>query len=100
MLKEFPFYIKATVILIGLIASIFILAELKDILVPLAFASMFAILLNPLCNRFSKYMPRALAIVISMLIAVIVLAGLVYFLSSQVAHFFDDLDSIKAKGTE
>ena len=46
MLKEYPFYIKVPVILLGLVISVFILSVLRDILVPLAFAALIAILLN------------------------------------------------------
>lgn len=97
MKKEYPFYIKAPVILLGLIITVFILYILQDILVPLAFATLIAILLNPLSNRLEKRLPKVVSIIITMLIALIVILVILYFLSSQVAHFFDDLDAIKAK---
>jgi AI-2 transport protein TqsA len=97
MIKEFPFYIKVPVILLGLVISVYILLVLRDILVPLAFASLIAILLNPLSNRLERRVPKVLAIVFSMLIAIFTVTALMYFLSSQVAHFFDDLDSIEAR---
>ncbi|MEJ7559558.1 MAG: AI-2E family transporter [Pedobacter sp.] len=97
MVKEYPFYIKVPVILLGIVISVYILLVLRDILVPLAFAALIAILLNPLSNRLEKKLPKVLAIIVSMLIAILVVTGLLYFLSSQVAHFFDDLESIKAR---
>lgn len=97
MKKEFPFYIKAPIILLGLVISVFILSTLHDILVPLAFAGLIAILLNPLTIRLEKRMHKILAIIISMLIALIAVAGLAYFLSSQIAHFFDNVDAMKQK---
>jgi len=97
MLKEYPFYIKVPVILLGLVAAFFILYILKDILVPLAFACLIAILLNPLSNKLERFMPKIISIILAMLIASLVLGALIYFLSSQVAHFFDDLDAIKLK---
>ncbi|MGY4385932.1 AI-2 transport protein TqsA [Pedobacter sp. UYP24] len=100
MLKEYPFYIKVPVILLGLVISVFILYVLKDILVPLAFACLIATLLNPLSNRLERKMPKILAIIISLLLAIIILIGVFYFLSTQVAHFFDDLDAIKTKFNE
>lgn len=100
MIKDYPFYIKAPVVLIGLIASVYILFVLQDILVPLAFATLIAILLNPLANKLQKKLPKILSIALSMLIALLVIIGLMYFLSSQVAHFFDDLDAIKVKLNE
>ena len=100
MTKEYPFYIKAPVILLGIVLTVYILFVLQDILVPLAFATLIAILLNPLSNRFEKFLPKIVSIVLSMLIAAIVLIALFYFLSTQVVHFFDDLDAIKLKLTE
>ncbi len=100
MLKEYPFYIKVPVILLGLVISIFMLYVLKDILVPLAFACLIATLLNPLCNRLERKVPKIVAIIISLLIAIGILIGVFYFLSTQVAHFFDDLDSVKVKFNE
>ncbi|RZL42538.1 MAG: AI-2E family transporter [Pedobacter sp.] len=100
MKKEFPFYIKAPVIMLGLVIAVFILSVLRDVLVPLAFATLIAILLNPLSARIERKLPKIIAIIISMLIAVAVLAGLAYFLSSQIAHFFDNVDAMKQKFSE
>ncbi|MFC3559224.1 AI-2E family transporter [Pedobacter jamesrossensis] len=100
MTKNFPFYIKAPIVLLGIVITVFILSVLRDILVPLAFAALIAILLNPLTNRLQRKMPKVLAILLSMVIAIIVLLALMYFLSSQIAHFFDNLDAMKQKFTE
>lgn len=97
MLKEFPFYIKVPIILLGLVISVYILLVLRDILVPLAFAALIAILLNPLSNRLERKLPKVIAIILSMTIAIAMVTALMYFLSSQVAHFFDDLDAIKLR---
>lgn len=74
MLKEYPFYIKVPVILLGIVISVFILSVLRDILVPLAFAALIAILLNPLCNRIERKLPKMIAIILSMTIAFAALA--------------------------
>jgi predicted PurR-regulated permease PerM len=87
--KEYPFYIKSTVILLGLVLFTYALINLRNILTPFAFAIIIAILLNPLVNRLhnARKLPRVVAIAVSMLLAVIVVAGVIYFLSSQVARF-------------
>lgn len=100
MKKEYPFYIKAPVILLGLVIAVFILGVLQDVLVPLAFATLIATLLNPLSNRLERKMSKILAIILSMFIALLVLAGVAYFLSSQIAHFFDNVDDMKQKLTD
>lgn len=100
MKKEYPFYIKAPVIMLGLVIAIFMLSVLRDILVPLAFATLIAILLNPLANRLERRLPKILSIILAMLIALAVLTGVAYFLSSQIAHFFDNVDEMKQKLTD
>ncbi len=97
-IKEYPFYLKSTIILFGLILVVFVFAQLADILVPLAFAAFLAILLNPLSNRFENWgIPKALAILLSILIAAIGVAGVFYFLSTQIIQFSDSLPLLKQK---
>jgi len=100
MIKKYPFYIKAPVILLGPVITVFMLSVLRDILVPLAFAALIAILLNPLSNRLERKIPKIISIIISMLIALLIVMGLMYFLSSQIAHFFDNVDAMKQKFSE
>lgn len=98
LVKQYPFYLKATVIMFGLILAVYILQQLGDILVPLAFAALIAILLNPLCNRLQALkIPRIGAILISIFIAVLFVAGLLYFLSSQIAAFSSSLPTLRDK---
>ena len=95
--RIYPFYIKATVILIGLISFIFIMRILSTILVPFAFACLISILLNPLCSRLQRRLPRGLAIFLSLLIAIITVGGIFYFLSTQMLSFSETLPALKAK---
>jgi len=97
--REQPFYIKATVILLGLVLFFYILKVLGGVLTPLVFAGLFAIVLNPLFNRLSRRMPRVPAIIVTLLIAIALVGGLFYFLSSRIAMFSTDLPLIKEKIT-
>jgi predicted PurR-regulated permease PerM len=97
--NEYPFYIKLPAILVGLIAAVYILFVLSDILIPLAFAALIAILLNPLYARFENSMPKVPAILLTLLIACLVIAGLFYFLSTQISVFLERLPLIKQKLT-
>lgn len=100
-IKQYPFYIKSTVILLGLVLLVYILLGLRDILVPIAFAVIIAILLNPLVNRFrSKKISKVLSIIIAMLIALTVVAGIFYFLSSQIIGLGQNLPLLKQKFAE
>jgi hypothetical protein len=90
--KELPFYAKVTIILFGLILATYILKNLGDILTPLAFAVIIAILLNPLVNKLGTYkVGKIPSIFLAMLLAILVIAGIFYFLSSQIIGFGENL---------
>ncbi len=93
----YPFYVKATVILLGLIMFFFALDILEDILVPVAFACLISILLNPLSNWLQRFMPRSLAIFSCLFLAIGAVALIFYFLSWQIASFSDSLPALQAK---
>ncbi|KAA0993824.1 AI-2E family transporter [Dyadobacter aurulentus] len=95
---DYPFYIKAPMILIGLYLIVYILALLQDIIVPFAFAGLIAILLNPVYNRLQKWnVNKILAIVLTILAAFLVVAGIMFFLSSQIVQFGEMLPQLEKK---
>jgi predicted PurR-regulated permease PerM len=99
--KEYPFYLKSTVILFGLILLVYVFAQLADVMIPLAFAAFIAILLNPVSNWLEeRKVPKIVAICLTMLLAAILLAGLFYFLSTQIIQFGDSLPMLKKKFAE
>lgn len=96
--KELPLYAKVTIILFGLVLVVYILRGLGDILTPLAFAAIIAILLNPLVNKLGTYkLGKIPSILIAMLAAVLVVTGVFYFLSSQILGFGENLPALKEK---
>jgi predicted PurR-regulated permease PerM len=96
--KQYPFYIKSTVILFGIILLAYALINLQSILVPFAFAVIIAILLNPLVNKLRRNKVNGVvAIALSMLLALVILASVLYFLSSQIAGFGENLPLLKQK---
>ncbi len=96
--RALPLYAKATIILFGLILLTYTLKSLGDILTPLAFAAIVAILLNPLVNKLQTYkLGKVPAIMLAMLLGILVVAGIFYFLSSQIAGFGDILPALKVK---
>ena len=96
--QTYPFYIKAPMIVIGIYLFFYILFLLRDILVPFAFAGLIAILLNPVYNRLQKWkVNKILAISLTILLAVMVIAIVLLFLSSQIVQFGDMLPQLKAK---
>ncbi|WP_242928619.1 AI-2E family transporter [Pontibacter vulgaris] len=98
MTTQEPFYKKSTTILFGLILVVYVLFMLSDILVPLAFAGLLAVLLNPLYNRLMNLkVPKVLSISIALLVAFLIVAAILYFLSSQIMQFGEMLPTLKTK---
>ncbi|HEY4966667.1 MAG TPA: AI-2E family transporter [Puia sp.] len=98
MVKKYPFYVKVTVIMFGLVLLAYILLGLRDILVPLAFALVLAVLLNPLVVFLEKIrLPRLLAIGVAIIVMVIFITGLTYFLVIQIKGIAGDWPLFKQK---
>src|SRR6218665_104177 len=96
--QTFPFYIKAPMIIIGIYLFFYIMSLLQDIIVPFAFAGLIAVLLNPLYNKFQKWkVNKIVAILLTIFIAILVLAAVLLFLSSQIAQFGAMIPQLKAK---
>lgn len=98
---KYPFYIRATVILFGLVLISFALANLRGILIPFSFALFLAVLLNPLMERLLRWrLPRVAAIAVSLIVAILVIGGVWYFLANQIMQFTDQLPLLEKKGSE
>lgn len=94
----FPFYIKAPMVLIGLYLFFHILDSLQEIIVPFAFAGLIAILVNPIYNRFQRWkFNKIVAIVLTIFIAILVVGGIMFFLSSQIVQFGDMVPQLEKK---
>ena len=97
-IKDQPFYIQATAVLFGLVLLVYVMSQLADILVPLAFAAFLAILLNPVCNWLQHHkFNRVWSIFAAMLLALCVVTGIFYFLSTQIIQFGDALPMLEKK---
>ena len=93
-----PFYAKAGIFLVGLSALLAILYIAQGIIVPLVFAFIIAILLNPVVNYLCRRkVNRFAAILISIFLAIFCLAALLYFISSQVIMFCEMLPQHEEK---
>jgi predicted PurR-regulated permease PerM len=98
MEKKYPFYFKSTVTLFGIVLFAYMLYMIKGIAVPLAFAFIISILLNPLVNNLQrKKTPKLLAIIIALTVAILVVAGTMYFISSQVVKFSENMPVLQQK---
>ncbi|MBS1662469.1 MAG: AI-2E family transporter [Bacteroidetes bacterium] len=100
-LKKYPFYIRSTVILFGLVLVSYALANLRGILIPFSFALFLAVLLNPLVDRLEQWkVPKVAAICLALVVAIVVIGGVWYFLATQMMHFTDQLPKLQQKTTE
>ncbi len=98
---SWPFFIKAPLILLGLSLLVFIMIVLRDVLVPVCFASLIAILLNPVVNRLMKWrIPKAVSILLAVLLAAVLFAGVMFFIISQLSQFSEFLPQLKQTGTQ
>ena len=96
MIKTWPLYAKITILILLIYLVLYGLYIGQDILAPLGFAFLFAVLLRPLEKQFIKWrVPKILAIVFTVVIALLFVAGLVTFLSKQIASFVEDIPAIK-----
>ncbi len=93
-----PFYVRMSHVAICLLSLFFVLYIGKEIVVPLLYAGVFAILLNPVVNRLHGWgLNRIISIFLVVLLAFLLVAVMVYFLSMQIAQFTDTLPQFKEK---
>ena len=85
-----PFYAKASLFFIGLSALLAILYIAQSIIVPLIFAFVIAILLSPVVNLFVRIkFNRIFAIIVTLLIAIFLIAAFAAFIYTQAVSFSD-----------
>jgi predicted PurR-regulated permease PerM len=85
---KLPFYAKATIFLIGLFAFLTFLYIAQNLIVPLVFATIIAIVLHPVVNFFIRLrINRVVAIAITLLLTFLVFASFVALLISQASRF-------------
>ena len=96
MVNTWPLYAKITALILLIYLVFYGLYLGQDILSPLGFAFLFSVLLRPLEKFFVRLkIPQVLAIVLTLVIAILFVVGLVTFLSTQIASFVKDIPAIK-----
>ncbi|RYY59716.1 MAG: AI-2E family transporter [Chitinophagaceae bacterium] len=91
-----PYYVKFCLNLFSVFMIGYLLFIGSDILLPIFFAIILAMLLLPVNNWLVRLgLPEVLAMLLSILLALLFIAGIIYFLSSQIANFANDWPSIK-----
>ncbi len=95
MLLQLPRYVKIFFVLSIAIMLFYSLSVAREILIPIAIAIFFSGLLFPISNWLeTKKVPKWLAILISILLATVAMAGLVYFFIYQILSFREDLPKL------
>ena len=99
--NQIPLYVKITLIIIGLFTFFAFLHFGQNIIVPLIFATIVAIVLHPVVNLFVRIkINRVVAIVIVMLLTFILIALFGILLFSQASRFSESLPKLLDKFTE
>lgn len=94
---DIPFYERFALIIIGLVVFGYLIQAGKEILDPLVFGFLFAILLLPVSNFFEKKlrMPRSASSFISIILLVSFISGVVYLVSNRIKNLMSDWPMLK-----
>jgi len=97
-----PFYEKLSLVLIGFIALGYLVIQAKEVLDPLIFGFLFAILLLPVSNFFEKKcrLPRSASSLLSILLLISFIFGIGYLVGSQISNLADDWPQLKSQVSE
>lgn len=93
----FPFYAKLTFVLLSLISIFTILYLGQNIIVPIIMALLFAILLRPIAHLLKEKwrFPHLLAVTFTVIFFVLMVIGILYFISWQISDIAKDWDAIQ-----
>jgi len=97
-----PFYLKLALVMVGILSLGYLTVIGKEILCPLVFGFLFAILLLPLCRLLERKMKfhRGAASAFSVVILLVAIALLLYVIGSQLTSITQDWPVFKAQLTE
>lgn len=95
---KIPFYAKAALVAIGILALVFTLCIGQQIIVPLVYSLIIAILLNPFVNfLLRKKVNKILAITIAVVLFILLCLLFFYIISSQISIFSETFPLLKEK---
>ena len=98
---KLPFYAKITVFLVGIFALFTMLYISRSIVVPIIFSTILAILLHPVVNFFVRLkINRIIAIIITLLLTIVIIAGFVSLIFSQAVQFSESWPILVNKFTD
>lgn len=94
---KLPFYAKLALTLTSLITGGFICIVGQNLIVPLLFSFLFAILILPTANFFENrfYFPRSLAAIVAVLLLLVAVSGILFALGAQMTTLSNEWPSLK-----
>lgn len=94
----YPFWFKAPLILFGLCLLVLIMSYGRFILMPLAFAALFSMLLSPIIKRFESWrMGRVMSIILALFIITCIMGVIFTLITIQLLQFSANLPDIAEK---
>jgi predicted PurR-regulated permease PerM len=94
-----PFYERLSLVLIGLLSLGYIIIQGKEVLDPLIFGFLFAILLFPIATFLEKKLrlPRAIACLFSIILLIAFIGVILYMVGSQISNLASDWPQLKSQ---
>ena len=95
--QQSPFYVKLVYQFLVIFFICFFINIAQNVLIPFVFAVLITVLLLPVVSFLeSRKFGKVFSISVAILLFVGFIAGIIYFLSSQIVSFIQDVPSIKA----
>jgi predicted PurR-regulated permease PerM len=97
---KLPAYVKASILLIGIAVLLTMLYLARNIIVPVVFATIIAVVLHPVVNFFvGKKINRIVAILLTLFLTFLVIAAFGALIISQASRLSDSLPMLADKFT-
>lgn len=92
-----PFYERLSLVMVGLLSLGYIVIEGKDLLDPIVFGFLFAILLLPVANFLENKLrlPRSVSSFLSIILMVAFIGGILYLVGTQISRVGSDWPMLK-----
>jgi predicted PurR-regulated permease PerM len=91
-MSKLPLTVKIPCWLLSIVLGVLILVYSKDFLLPIVLAALLSLLLYPVFKRLTKWkLPTLLAVFITMLVVVIVIAGTALIISKEISLVVTDI---------
>ncbi|ASU35756.1 AI-2E family transporter [Mucilaginibacter xinganensis] len=94
-----PFYERLSLVLIGILSLGYIIVQGKEVLDPLIFGFLFAILLFPIAHFLEKKLrlPRAIASIVSIILLLAFISIIIYLVGAQISNLASDWPQLKSQ---